>query len=184
MTRCFRWSPAPATACRSWRWLFAKPVEVQITGSILTYEHRRSRRGLRRDGKTLAAPSRICADFIRRVIDATPSRASAFPMWWSIQWLDRVPRAKRLAAAKPTRAERFSQGAWSIAGGTPSQPTTSTSRRFPAERPSRRLPISPIWPPGEIIQGRASQNKGGAQSHQAIPRYAFRAEPKTNRGTS
>jgi len=107
MTRCFRSSPAPAATCRGEP--LRGPVEVQITGSILTYDIRDPLAGKGEAVKPLSAqfpdlrrfhPGGLCSLCL--------PRASACPMWCRSSASTVAPRARRLACreAYPV-AERF-----------------------------------------------------------------------------
>ena len=87
---------------------FAKPVEVQITGSILTYDIDDPLGGKGEPVKTLAAQFPDLRRFIREGYVRYAFTRFGVPYVVSIQCLDSVPRAKRLACreAYPV-AERF-----------------------------------------------------------------------------
>src|SRR6202000_1138615 len=101
---------------------FAKPVEVQITGSLLTYDVTDPQGGKGEPVKSLAAQYPDMRRFIREgyVLYAFPR--FGVPYVVSIQCLDSATRARRLACreAYPV-AERFIK-ALHIAGGMPARP--------------------------------------------------------------
>ena len=100
---------------------FVKPVEVQITGSILTYEIKDPLSGKGEPVKALAAQFPDLRRFIREGYVRYAFTRFGVPYVVSIQCLDSVPRARRLACreAYPV-AERFLK-ALRIAGGLPSR---------------------------------------------------------------
>ena len=101
---------------------FAKPVEVQITGSILTYDISDPLGGKGEPVKALAAQFPDLRRFIREGYVRYAFTRFGVPYVVSIQCLDSTPRARRLACreAYPV-AERFLK-ALRVAGGQPSRP--------------------------------------------------------------
>ncbi|MGY4418622.1 hypothetical protein ACVWY2_001047 [Bradyrhizobium sp. JR6.1] len=101
---------------------FAKPVEVQISGSILVYDLADRLGGKGEPVKTLAAQFPDLRRFIREGYLRYAFTRFGIPYVVSIQCLDSAPRPKRLACreAYPV-AERFLK-ALRIAGGQPSRP--------------------------------------------------------------
>jgi hypothetical protein len=101
---------------------FAKPVEVQITGSILIYDISDPLGGKGEPVKTLSAQYPDLRRFIREGYVRYAFTRFGVPYVVSIQCLDSAPRAQRLACreAYPV-AERFLK-ALRVAGGLPSRP--------------------------------------------------------------
>ncbi len=125
--------------------IFAKPVEVQITGSDPDLRPQRSpgrqgRAGQVADGAISGSapfhPGRLCALRLHAV--------RRCPMWCRSSASNSTPRTKRLACreAYPV-AERFLK-ALRIAGGLPSRPRKrhSLRRRNTADRARRRFHLS------------------------------------------
>src|SRR5213592_869392 len=114
---------------------FAKPVEVQITGSILTYDIRDPLGGKGDPVKALSAQFPDLRRFIREGYVRYAFTRFGVPYVVSIQCLDSSPRARRLACreAYPI-AERFLK-ALRIAGGQPAQPRHDISPEI-AQRPT------------------------------------------------
>jgi hypothetical protein len=98
---------------------FARPVEVQITGSILTYDLADPQGGKGEPVKALAAQFPDMRRFIREGYVRYAFTRFGVPYVVSIQCLDSMPRPRRLACreAYPV-AERFLK-ALRIAGGQP-----------------------------------------------------------------
>ena len=123
---------------------FAKPVEVQITGSILTYDISDPLGGKGEPVKALAAQFPDLRRFIREGYVRYAFTRFGVPYVVSIQCLDSAPRARRLACreAYPV-AERFLK-ALRIAGGLPSRPRMDIAvrNRRAAGRTSRRFHLS------------------------------------------
>ena len=101
---------------------FAKPVEVQITGSILIYDINDPLGGKGEPVKALAAQFPDLRRFIREGYVRYAFTRFGVPYVVSIQCLDSAPSARRLACreAYPV-AERFLK-ALRVAGGLPSRP--------------------------------------------------------------
>ncbi|MGY3482480.1 hypothetical protein ACVW1C_000363 [Bradyrhizobium sp. USDA 4011] len=138
---------------------FAKPVEVQISGSILVYDLA-DRLGAKGEPvKTLAAQFPNLRRVIREGYVRYAFTRFGIPYVVSIQCLDSAPRPKRLACreAYPV-AERFLK-ALRIAGGQPSRPRSDIASDI-AERPVTPSAAFTYRPSGDIIAG-----SGGRRPH-------------------
>ena len=127
---------------------FARPVEVQITGSILTYDIRDPLAGKGEAVKALSAQFPDLRRFIREGYVRYAFTRFGVPYVVSIQCLDSSARARRLACreAYPV-AERFLR-ALRIAGGLPSRPQI----RFPLEK-------APAFIHSQSLRNRRSNDK-------------------------
>src|ERR1700753_3182315 len=103
---------------------FVKPVEVQITGSILTYDISDPLGGKGEPVRSLQAQYPDLRRFIREGYVRYAFTRLGVPYVVSIQCLDSAPRERRLACreANPV-AERFLK-ALRVAGGLPARPRT------------------------------------------------------------
>ena len=101
---------------------FSRPVEVQITGSLLTYDVDDPAGGKGEPVKSLASQYPDLRRFIREGYVRYAFTRFGVPYVVSIQCLDSTPRARRLACreAYPV-AERFLK-ALHVAGGRPARP--------------------------------------------------------------
>jgi len=154
---------------------FAKPVEVQITGSILTYDLDDPLGGKGEPVKALAAQFPDLRRFIREGYVRYAFTRFGVPYVVSIQCLDSVPRAKRLACreAYPV-AERFLK-ALRIAGGAPSRPRLD----IPAARAERPVAASADFtyrPPGDIIPNSGYRKQSGRADFTAYSQIRFPLE--------
>src|SRR5437867_5710074 len=132
------------------RRIFAKPVEVQITGSILTYDIRDPLGGKGDPVKALSAQFPDLRRFIREGYARYAFTRFGVPYVVSIQCLDSSPRARRLACREAYQvAERFLR-ALRIAGGLPLRPLLDISPGI-AERPAEKSPDFIYRPAGDII---------------------------------
>ncbi|MGY3445779.1 MULTISPECIES: M23 family peptidase [unclassified Bradyrhizobium] len=139
---------------------FAKPVEVQISGSMLVYDLADRLGGKGEPAKTLAAQFPDVRRFIREGYLRYAFTRFGIPYVVSIQCLDSAPRAKRLACreAAPV-AERFLK-ALRIAGGQPSQPRRDIASEI-AERPRAQSADFTYLPSGDIVAGSGGRRQGG-----------------------
>jgi hypothetical protein len=151
---------------------FTKPVEVQITGSILTYDIDDPLGGKGEPVKTLAGQFPDLRRFIREGYVRYAFTRFGVPYVVSIQCLDSVPRAKRLACreAYPV-AERFLK-ALRIAGGQPSRPRLDIPAAG-AERPPAASADFTYLPPGDIIPGSGYRKQAGQADFNAYSQIRF-----------
>jgi hypothetical protein len=154
---------------------FARPVEVQITGSILTYGISDPLGGKGEPVKALSAQFPDLRRFIREGHLRYAFTRFGVPYVVSIQCLDSVPRAQRLACreAYPV-AERFLK-ALRIAGGQPSRPRMDIPTGI-AERPAERSSDFTYRPSGDIISRSGSRNPGGHADFTAYAQIRFPLE--------
>jgi len=139
---------------------FAKPVEVQITGSILTYDIRDPLGGKGEPVKALSAQFPDLRRFIREGYVRYAFTRFGVPYVVSIQCLDSAPRPQRLACreAYPV-AERFLK-ALRIAGGQPARPQMDIPSGI-AERPPEKSLDFTYRPAGDIIANSGFGRQGG-----------------------
>src|SRR5258707_2781675 len=154
---------------------FAKPVEVQITGSILPYDLADPQGGKGESVKALAAQYPDMRRFIREGYVRYAFTRFGVPYGVSIQCLDSPPRARRVACreAYPV-AERFLK-ALRIAGGQPSRPRTDMSSDI-AERPAAASADFSYRPSGDIIANSGSHKQGGHADLTAYSQIRFPLE--------
>jgi hypothetical protein len=154
---------------------FAKPVEVQITGSILTYDIDDPLGAKGEPVKTLSAQFPDLRRVIREGYVRYAFTRFGVPYVASIQCLDSVPRAKRLACreAYPV-AERFLK-ALRIAGGQPSRPRLDIPAGI-AERPAAASADFTYLAPGDIIPGSGYRKQGGRADLNAYSQIRFPLE--------
>ena len=152
---------------------FARPVEVQITGSILIYDVDDPVGGKGEPVKALAAQFPDLRRFIREGYVRYAFTRFGVPYVVSIQCLDSAPRARRLACreAYPV-AERFLK-ALHVAGGLPSRPRMDIASEI-AERPAERSPDFTYRPSGDIIANSASASRAATSTSPPIRKSAFR----------
>ena len=154
---------------------FDRPVEVQITGSILTYDLADPLGGKGEPVKALAAQFPDLRRFIREGYVRYAFTRFGVPYVVSIQCLDSAPRARRLACreAYPV-AERFLK-ALRITGGQPSRPRTDIASDL-AERPPAASADFSYRPSGDIIANSGSHKQGGHADLTAYSQIRFPLE--------
>jgi murein DD-endopeptidase MepM/ murein hydrolase activator NlpD len=154
---------------------FARPVEVQITGSILTYDINDPLGGKGEPVKALQAQFPDLRRFIREGYVRYAFTRFGVPYVVSIQCLDSVPRERRLACreAYPV-AERFLK-ALRIAGGQPSRLRTDIQSTS-TERPADLAAEFSYRPVGDIIAGSGFRKLGGRADPTAYSQIRFPIE--------
>ena len=154
---------------------FAKPVEVQITGSLLIYDLADPLSGKGEPVKALAAQFPDLRRFIREGYVRYAFTRFGVPYVVSIQCLDSTPRARRLACreAYPI-AERFLK-ALRIAGGQPARPRWD----IPAEIGERPPALSADFiyrRSGDIVAQSGSRKRGGRADFAVYSQIRFPLE--------
>jgi hypothetical protein len=154
---------------------FAKPVEVQITGSLLTYDISDPLGGKGDPVKALAAQFPDMRRFIREGYVRYAFTRFGVPYVVSIQCLDSAPRARRLACreAYPV-AERFLK-ALRVAGGQPARPRMDIPSET-AERPIERSPDFTYRPSGDLIANSGYHRQTGRADFNAYSQLRFPLE--------
>jgi hypothetical protein len=139
---------------------YAKPVEVQITGSLLIYDVFDPAGGKGQPVKSLAAQYPDLRRFIREGYVRYAFTRFGIPYVVSIQCLDSAPRPRRLACreAYPI-AERFLK-ALHVAGGRPARPRQDIVSLLP-ERPDEQSADFTYRPVGDLIQGSGFHHQSG-----------------------
>jgi hypothetical protein len=154
---------------------YAKPVEVQISGSILVYDLVDRLGGKGEAVKPLAAQFPDMRRFIREGYVRYAFSRFGIPYVVSIQCLDSATRPKRLACreAYPV-AERFLK-ALRITGGQPSRPRNDIASDV-AERPAAPSPDFTYHPSGDIIANSGGRKQGGHADITAYSQIRFPLE--------
>ena len=140
---------------------FVRPVEVQITGSLLSYDLSDPQGGKGEPVKALAAQYPDMRRFIREGYVRYAFTRFGVPYVVSIQCLDSAPRPRRLACreAYPV-AERFLK-ALRIVGGLPTQRHADIASAT-APRPSEQSPDFIYRPVGDIVSSSVRRQIGYA----------------------
>jgi hypothetical protein len=155
--------------------IFAKPVEVQITGSLLTYDLNDPLGGKGEPVKSLAAQYPDMRRFIREGYVRYAFTRFGVAYVVSIQCLDSVAKTKRLACreAYPV-AERFLK-ALHVAGGLPARPRVDIASEA-VERPFVASSDFTYRPPGDIFARSGSRKQSGRVDYTAYSQIRFPLE--------
>jgi hypothetical protein len=151
---------------------FARPVEVQITGSLLVYDLADPAVGKGEPVKSLSAQFPDMRRFIREGYVRYAFTKFGVPYVVSIQCLDSAPRSRRLACreAYPV-AERFLK-ALRVAGGLPSRQRKDISS-ITAERPVMASADFTYRPSGDIIARTGARRQSGRVDNTAYSQIRF-----------
>jgi hypothetical protein len=152
--------------------IFAKPVEVQITGSLLVYDVADPSGGRGEPVKSLAAQYPDMRRFIREGYVRYAFTRFGVPYVVSIQCLDSVPRPRRLACreAYPI-AERFLR-ALHVAGGRPARPRQDIASLL-GERSTERSADFTYRPVGDLIEGSGFHRQTGRADFNVYSQIRF-----------
>ena len=152
--------------------IFARPVEVQITGSILTYQVNDPFGGKGEPVKSLASQFPDLRRFIREGFVRYAFTRFGVPYVVSIQCLDSAPRPRRLACreAYPV-AERFLK-ALHVAGGLPSRPRMEIASEI-VDRPLAHSADFTYRPTGDIIANSGWRKQSGRADFTAYSQIRF-----------
>jgi len=148
--------------------VYARPVEVQITGSALLYDIADPNGGKGEPVKPLATTYPDLRRFIREGYVRYAFTRFGVAYVVSVQCLDSVAKPRRLACkeAYPV-AERFLK-ALRVAGGQRIRPLTDIASGV-LDRPAMRSPDFSYRPSGDIIPNTGYRNKSG---HPDVMAYA------------
>ncbi|TFV34590.1 M23 family peptidase [Bradyrhizobium frederickii] len=140
--------------------VFARPVDVQITGSALVYDIADPAGGKGEPVKPLATLYPDLRRFIREGYVRYAFTRFGVAYVVSIQCLDSVAKPRRLACkeAYPV-AERFLK-ALRVAGGQRTRPLTDIASNV-LDRPAQRSPDFTYRPSGDIIPNTGYRKQGG-----------------------
>lgn len=155
--------------------VFARAVEVQITGSALVYDIADPSGGKGEPVKPLAATYPDLRRFIREGYVRYAFTRFGVAYVVSIQCLDSVPKPRRLACkeAYPV-AERFLK-ALRIAGGQRMRPLPDIASGV-IDRPAARSAEFSYRPSGDIIPNTGYRNRGGRPDVMAYAQIRFPLE--------
>ncbi len=155
--------------------VFARPVEVQITGSALVYDIADPTGGKGEQVKALTALYPDLRRFIREGYVRYAFTRFGVAYVVSIQCLDSVARPRRLACkeAYPV-AERFLK-ALRIAGGQRMRPLMDIASNI-MDRPAERSPDFNYRPSGDIIPNTGYRKQGGHPDMMAYAQIRFPLE--------
>ncbi|MCG6203591.1 M23 family metallopeptidase [Rhodopseudomonas sp. HC1] len=155
--------------------VFSRPVEVQITGSSLIYDIADPLGAKGEPVKDLTAQYPDLRRFIREghVRYAFSRFGAAYVV--SVQCLDSVPKARRLACREAYPVAEHLLKALRLAGGTP-QRALRDIPAMPAERPAAQSADFTYWPSGEILPGSGFRKQDGRPDSTVYAQIRFPIE--------
>ena len=151
---------------------FARPVEVQITGSLLIYDISDPTGGKGEPVKSLAAQYPDLRRFIREGYVRYAFTRFGVPYVVSIQCLDSVPRTRRLACREAYPIAEHFLKALHVAGGQPARTPTEIPP-MPAERPVAQSPDFSFRPTGDILASSAGRKGSGRADFNVYSQIRF-----------
>lgn len=156
--------------------IFAKPVEVEITGSLLIYDVADPAGGKGEPSKSFAAQYPDMRRFIREgfVRYAFSRFGAAYVV--SIQCLDSVARPRRLACREAYPVAEHFLKALHLVGGLPEPPRKTIAAEI-VERPGEPSADFTYHPAGDILTGSGFHRQGGRADFTAYSQIRFPLEP-------
>lgn len=155
--------------------IFVKPVEVQITGSLLTYDINDPLLGKGEPVKSLASQFPDLRRFIREGYVRYAFTRFGIPYVVSIQCLDSVARGRRLSCREASAVAERLLKALRVAGGTPQHPRVNIASET-AERPVAFSPDFTYHPPGDIIANSGYHEQPGRADFTVYSQIRFPLE--------
>ncbi len=155
--------------------VFVKPVEVQITGSLLTYDINDPLLGKGEPAKSLATQFPDLRRLVREGYLRYAFTRFGVPYVVSIGCHDGAARSRRLSCREASAvAERFLK-ALRVVGGSPRRPRFNIPSET-AERPIEFSPDFTYHPPGEIIANSGYRGQSGRADYTVYSQIRFPLE--------
>ncbi len=155
--------------------MFARPVEVHITGSLLTYSVADS---LLSKGEAVKSLSSQFPDLRRTIREGFVRYAFTrfnIPYVVSIQCLDSTARSNRLSCREASHVAEHFLKSLRIVGGKPA-PARPAIASTPVERPADLSPDFTYRPPGELIANSGYRRAGGQPDRTVYAQIRFPIE--------
>lgn len=140
--------------------VYPKPVEIHITGSLVTYDIVDPGAGKGVSVESLEGKFPGIRRFIREGFVRYAFTLFGVPYVVSIDCLDSTPRRRRLACREAYPIAEKYLNALTIAGGRPVRPRVPMAK-LPIERPSELSDRFSFLPSGDIIRGTGYRGHGG-----------------------
>jgi hypothetical protein len=155
--------------------VFARPVEVHITGSLLTYTVADSLLGKGEPVKSLSAQYPDLRRTIREGFVRYAFTRFGIPYVASIQCLDSAARSNRLSCREASHVAEHFLKSLRIVGGTPFPPRPVIASTA-VERPAELSPDFTYRPPGELIANSGYRRGGGHPDRTVYAQIRFPIE--------
>jgi hypothetical protein len=155
--------------------VFARPVEIHITGSLLTYAINDPLLGKGEAAKSLSSQYPDLRRTIREGFVRYAFTRFNIPYVVSIQCLDSAARSNRLSCREASHVAEHFLKSLRIVGGKPSPPRTAIAS-VPVERPAEVSPAFTYRPPGELIANSGYRRTGGHPDRTVYAQIRFPIE--------
>jgi hypothetical protein len=155
--------------------VFARPVEIHITGSLLTYSVADPLLGKGEPVKSLSAQYPDLRRTIREGFVRYAFTRFGVPYVASIQCLDSVARSNRLSCREASHVAEHFLKSLKIVGGRPAPPRPAMASG-PVERPAELSPDFTYRPPGELIANSGYRRAGGQPDRTIYAQIRFPIE--------
>jgi hypothetical protein len=155
--------------------VYARPVEVHITGSLLTYGVVDPLLGKGEPVKSLSAQYPDLRRIIREGFVRYAFTRFGIPYVASIQCLDSTARSNRLSCREAGHVAEHLLRNLKIVGGKPAPPRP-TIASAPVERPAGLSPDFTFRPPGELIANSGYRRAGGLPDRTVYAQIRFPIE--------
>jgi hypothetical protein len=155
--------------------VFARPVEIHITGSMLTYNVADP---LLSKGEAVKSLSGQYPDLRRTIREGFVRYAFtrfSIPYVVSIQCLDSTARSNRLSCREASNVAEHLLKSLRIVGGKPAPPRPAIASA-PVERPAELSPDFTYRPPGELIANSGYRRAGGQPDRTVYAQIRFPIE--------
>lgn len=155
--------------------VFARPVEVHITGSLLTYGVTDPALGKGEPVKSLSGQYPDLRRTIREGFARYAFTRFGIPYVASIQCLDSATRSNRLSCREAAHVAEHFLKSLRIVGGKPSPPRPAIASA-PVERPADPSPDFTYRPPGDLIANSGYRRAGGQPDRTVYAQIRFPIE--------
>jgi len=155
--------------------IYAEPVEVQITASLLIYDIKDPLAGKGEPVKTLVTQYPNLRRVIREGYVRYAFTRFGVPYVVTIQCLDSVARSKRLSCREASPVAELFLKSLRVAGGTPRNPRVNIES-YVSERPTEYDADFTYRTPGEIIANSGYRGQGGHQDFTVYSQIRFPIE--------
>jgi len=155
--------------------VFARPVEIHITGSLLTYAIADPLLGKGEAVKSLSSQYPDLRRTIREGFVRYAFTRFNIPYVVSIQCLDSVSRAKRLSCREASPVAEHFLKSLRIVGGKPAPPRQPVASTV-VEQPAHVSPDFTYRPPGELISNSGYRRAGGLPDRTVYSQIRFPIE--------
>jgi hypothetical protein len=155
--------------------VFARPVEIHITGSLLTYAVIDPLLGKGEPVKSLSAQYPDLRRTIREGFVRYAFTRFGIPYVAQIQCLDSAARSNRLSCREASHVAEHFLKSLRIVGGRPSPPRPAIASA-PVARPTELSPDFTYRPPGELIANSGYRRAGGRPDRTVYAQIRFPIE--------